>query len=56
MTCPHCHESARCKGFQSRQLVSLFGPLEYARHYDLCRHCHHGTSPLDGILDYGLTI
>ncbi|OWK37705.1 ISKra4 family transposase [Fimbriiglobus ruber] len=50
MTCPHCRESARCKGFKSRQLVSLFGPLEYSRHYYLCRHCHHGISPLDGVL------
>ncbi|OWK35563.1 hypothetical protein [Fimbriiglobus ruber] len=24
MTCPHCHESSRCKGFKSRRLVSLF--------------------------------
>jgi hypothetical protein len=50
MTCPHCGEAARCHGFRRRQLVSLFGPVDYARHYYRCASCHHGSAPLDAII------
>ncbi|MGL5096432.1 MAG: ISKra4-like element ISSiac4 family transposase, partial [Planctomycetia bacterium] len=50
MTCPHCREAPRCNGFRHRQLVSLFGPLDYARHYYHCAACHRGNAPLDGTL------
>lgn len=50
MTCPHCGESARCHGFRHRRLVSLFGPLDYARHYYHCRSCHRGHAPLDDLI------
>ena len=49
MTCPHCRESSRCKGFRTRGLVCLFGPMNYSRHYYVCASCHQGTSPLDGV-------
>lgn len=50
MTCPHCGEAARCHGFRSRQLVSLFGSIGFARHYYHCSSCHRGNAPLDAIL------
>jgi hypothetical protein len=50
MTCPHCREAARCHGFRKRQIVSLFGPVDYHRHYYHCKACHHGTAPLDALL------
>lgn len=50
MTCPHCGEAARCKGFADRGLVSLFGPVAYARHYYHCRRCRRGNAPLDDAL------
>jgi hypothetical protein len=50
MTCPHCREAARCNGFRHRQIVSLFGPIDYARHYYHCAACHRGNAPLDGTL------
>jgi hypothetical protein len=50
MTCPHCGQAARCHGFRRRQLVSLFGPVDYARHYYHCPSCHRGTAPLDAII------
>jgi hypothetical protein len=53
MTCPHCHQDARCKGFRPRVVVSLLGPLRLWRHYYLCKHCHRGTSPRDALLGLG---
>lgn len=50
MTCPHCHQDARCHGLRQRTLLSLLGSLRFRRHYYLCRHCHHGLCPLDATL------
>jgi len=50
MTCPHCTDDARCKGFRARTVVSLLGPLRLQRHYYHCRHCGRGTSPRDALL------
>ena len=50
MTCPHCGQSARSKGYKSRGLMSLFGPMGYARHYYHCPSCHRGSSPMDATL------
>jgi hypothetical protein len=50
MTCPHCHQDARCKGLRPRGVVSLLGPLRLGRHYYLCKHCHRGTCPRDALL------
>jgi hypothetical protein len=50
MTCPHCQEDARCKGFRPRQVVSLLGALQLWRHYYHCAHCHQGTFPRDQLL------
>jgi hypothetical protein len=50
MTCPHCRQDARCKGFRARSIVSLLGPLRLWRHYYLCPRCHHGTCPRDALL------
>lgn len=50
MTCPHCRDDARCKGFRARRIVSLLGPLRLVRHYYYCRHCHQGSCPRDGLL------
>jgi hypothetical protein len=50
MSCPHCLDDARCKGFRRRTVVSVFGPLEVERHYYHCRHCHRGTCPRDALL------
>jgi hypothetical protein len=50
MTCPHCQQDARCKGFRARRVVSLLGPLRLWRHYYHCPHCGRGTCPRDGLL------
>ena len=50
MTCPHCRESAKCKGFHNRGLDSLFGAVKYSRHFYHCRGCGRCTSPLDATL------
>jgi hypothetical protein len=58
MTCPHCGESSRCKGFRSRPLLTLLGPVRYERHYYHCSSCARGTSPLDkvhGLCEHDLT-
>jgi hypothetical protein len=58
MTCPHCKEDARCKGFRGRAVVGLLGPMRLERHYYHCRHCGRGTCPRDGLLglrDHDLT-
>jgi hypothetical protein len=58
MTCPHCTEDARCKGFRRRTVVGLLGPMRLWRHYYACRHCGRGTCPRDdllGLRDHDLT-
>jgi hypothetical protein len=58
MTCPHCKEDARCKGFRSRAVLSLLGNLRLSRHYYHCKHCHKGCCPQDqrlGLRQHDLT-
>jgi hypothetical protein len=50
MTCPHCQDDARCKGFRPRKVVGLFGTMRLWRHYYHCEQCHQGTFPRDGLL------
>jgi hypothetical protein len=50
MTCPHCQEDARCKGFRERGVVGLLGPMQVERHYYHCPACHRGTFPWDARL------
>lgn len=50
MTCPHCRQAARCKGFRRRTALTLLGAVRFRRHYYHCRSCGHGTSPLDATL------
>jgi len=50
MTCPHCQDDARCKGFRPRRVVGLLGPMRLWRHYYHCDHCRRGTCPRDGLL------
>lgn len=50
MTCPHCRNDARCKGFRPRTLVCLLGTLRLSRHYYHCKHCRRGSAPLDATL------
>jgi hypothetical protein len=50
MTCPHCAESARCKGLRPRAAVGLLGPMRLWRHYYHCRHCGRGACPRDALL------
>jgi Uncharacterised protein family (UPF0236) len=50
MTCPHCREDARCKGFRRRSALTLLGTVRFRRHYYYCRHCGRGTHPLDDML------
>jgi hypothetical protein len=49
MTCPHCHQDARCQGFRPRRVVGRLGPMRLWRHYYHCRHCHQGPCPRDGL-------
>jgi hypothetical protein len=58
MTCPHCREAARCKGFRPRTAVGLLGAMRLSRHYYLCEDCHRGTFPWDdqlGLHSHDLT-
>src|SRR5262249_24024932 len=50
LTCPDCQQDARCKGFRCRSALTLLGAIRFHRHYYHCRHCGHGTSPLDRAL------
>jgi hypothetical protein len=47
MTCPHCHQDARFKGYRPKGLLSALGPLTIERGYYHCPHCHHGHCPGD---------
>jgi hypothetical protein len=47
MTCPHCHEDARFKGYRPKTLLSILGPLTIERGYYHCTSCHHGNCPGD---------
>jgi len=47
MTCPHCHEDARFKGYRKKGLLSALGPLTIERGYYHCPSCHHGHCPGD---------
>jgi hypothetical protein len=58
MTCPHCKDDARCKGFRPRTVIGLLGVMRLSRHYYCCEHCHLGTFPWDrllGLRDHDLT-
>jgi len=48
MTCLHCAEAARCKGWRGRTVLGLLGPMRLSRHYYHCRHCGRGACPQDG--------
>jgi hypothetical protein len=47
MTCPHCQQDARFKGYRPKGLLSALGPLTIVRGYDHCPHCHQGHCPGD---------
>jgi hypothetical protein len=47
MTCPHCNDAARFKGYRSKGLFSALGPLTIERAYYHCPHCHKGHFPGD---------
>jgi len=49
MTCPHCQQDARFKGYRSKGLVSVLGPLTVERAYYHCPHCHQGHCPGDDL-------
>jgi hypothetical protein len=50
MTCPHCQQDARCKGFRWRDAVTLLGAIRLRRHYYHCPACGHGACPRDTLL------
>ena len=47
MTCPHCRQDARFKGYRNKGLLSVLGPLDVERASYHCPHCHHGHCPGD---------
>jgi hypothetical protein len=51
MTCPHCRDSARFKGYRKKGLLSVLGPLTVERAYYHCSHCHQGHCPGDDTFD-----
>jgi hypothetical protein len=58
MTCPHCQDDARCKGFRGRTVLSLLGTMRLQRHYYHCGQCHQGHCPQDqrlGLQQHDLT-
>jgi hypothetical protein len=50
MSCPHCAQDARCKGFRPRTALTLLGAVRFRRHYYHCPGCGQGVSPLDRTL------
>jgi hypothetical protein len=58
MTCVHCQEDARCKGYRPRKVVGLLGEMRIKRHYYHCEHCGGGHFPQDqrlGLSSHALT-
>jgi hypothetical protein len=55
MTCPHCQEPARFKGYRNKRLVSALGPLDVEWGYYHCPHCHQGHCPIDDVLGLDCT-
>ena len=58
MTCPHCAEDARCKGYRGRAVLGLLGSMRLSRHYYHCRRCGRGSCPQDdrlGLRGHDLT-
>ena len=49
MTCPHCQQATRFKGYRSKGLLSVLGPLTVERAYYYCPHCHQGHCPGDAL-------
>jgi hypothetical protein len=47
MTCPHCQQSARFKGYRKKGLLSVLGSMTVERAYYHCSHCHQGHCPGD---------
>lgn len=47
MTCPHCGEAARFKGYRRKGLLSALGALSIERGYYYCSACHQGHCPGD---------
>src|SRR5262249_42138288 len=45
MTCPHCQQAARFKGYRPKGLLTVLGPVTVERAYYHCAHCHRGTAP-----------
>jgi hypothetical protein len=50
MTCPHCQESAKFKGYRDKHTVGLLGQVRVWRGYYHCEHCHNGHFPWDKTL------
>jgi len=46
-----CGHAAQHQGKRAKQILTALGPVRMERSYYLCRHCHHGHSPLDRELD-----
>ena len=49
--CPHCGCDAAFKGYDSKQITSVLGKVEYHRAYDHCTSCHSGFHPTDHEFD-----
>lgn len=47
MICQQCGGDACFKGYDSKKVTSLLGPIEYHRAYYHCAACHHGWHPTD---------
>jgi hypothetical protein len=50
MTCPHCQEAAKFKGYRAKQFSGLLGHITIHRGYYHCSHCGHGHFPWDEVL------
>jgi hypothetical protein len=47
MSCPHCGEAARFKGYRGRSATSLVGGIRIERAYYHCKCCRRGIHPGD---------
>jgi hypothetical protein len=48
--CPDCQKPMKNHGRREKQLVSLFGNMEYKRNYYICECCSTGATPKDDML------
>ena len=45
-----CGQTAHYKDLRSKPILTVVGPIQFARPYYVCTHCHHAPNPTDAAL------